>query len=434
MEHGYIYGNGICESFFCLLVEVVVAHILFVSLYYPPEPAAAAVCVWENARRLAARGHQVTVLTTFPHYPTGVVAMEYRGALWREEWRDGVRVLRVWSYISANRGFWRRILAHLAFGCLVPLLALLLCRLGRPDCVIVQSPPLFTACAGRILAWVKGCRFVFMVSDLWPEAAIQLGVLRQPRLIALAEWLERSTYRRADLVWVVTEQLHQVLLQRGVPDQKLLLLTNGVDTETFAPQGQVAARETLGWEPCFTVLYVGTHGLSHGLQTVLATAQLLQDQQPNISIVLVGDGEEKPALQAEAQRRQLQNVTFLDPIPHEQVPQLLAAADVCLAHTRNLPLFTGVLPIKMLEAMSCARPLILALNGEAYQRAVEEAQAAIHVEPENAQALAEAILHLYEQPALTQELGANGRSYVETHFAYEHLVAQLDARLALLLA
>jgi glycosyltransferase involved in cell wall biosynthesis len=273
-----------------------------------------------------------------------------------------------------------------------------------------------------------------MVSDLWPEAAIQLGVLRQPQLIALAEWLERSTYRHADLVWVVTEQLYQALLQRGVPAPKLLLLTNGVDTETFVPQEQTAARESLGWAPNFTVLYVGTHGRSHGLQTVLATAQFLQDQQPYIRIVLVGDGEEKPALEAEAQRRQLQNVTFLDPIPHEHVPQLLAAADVCLAHTRSLPLFAGVLPIKMLEALSCARPLILAVNGEACQLVVEEARAALHVEPENAQALAEAILRLYEQPALAQELGANGRSYIEKHFAYEQLITRLETRLAQLLA
>src|SRR6266571_4385765 len=164
------------------------SRILFISPYYPPEKGAAAVCVSENAKRLAKRGHQVTVLTTVPNYPSGIVPPEYRGRLLQEEERDGVRVVRVWSYTSPNKGFLRRILSHFSFGCLAPLLGGK--AVGRPDVIIVQLAPLFNTIAARLLAWWKYCPFICMVSDLWPESAVQLGVLRNRLLIKLAEWLE----------------------------------------------------------------------------------------------------------------------------------------------------------------------------------------------------------------------------------------------------
>src|SRR5215813_15207229 len=164
------------------------SHILFIAPYYPPEKGAAAVRVSETATRLVRRGHQVTVLTTVPNYPTGIVPTQYRGRLLQEEDLDGVRVIRVWSYVSPNKGFLRRILAQISFGCLAPLLGGK--AVGHPDVIIVESHPLFNAIAGRILARRKHCPFIFMVSDLWPESAVQLGVLRNRVLIRLAEWLE----------------------------------------------------------------------------------------------------------------------------------------------------------------------------------------------------------------------------------------------------
>lgn len=406
------------------------SHILFISPYYPPEKAAAAVCVSENAKRLAMRGHQVTVLTTFPNYPTGVIPPEYRGRLIQQEMRDGVRVVRVWSYTSANKGFLRRILAHLSFGCLAPVLGG--AKIGHPDVIIAQSPPLFDAIAVRLLARRKRCPFIFMVSDLWPESAVQLGALRNRLCIWLAECLEWSTYQRAALVWAVTDGMRETLLRRGLAPEQVLLLTNGVDTQKFRPLSKEQARVALGWDERFVVLYAGTHGLSHGLTTVLAAAEQIQHRD-DIRIVLVGDGAEKAHLLELAGKRKIKNVAFLNPFPHDQVPQLLAAADVCLAHVRDLPIFKGMLPIKMYEAMACARPIILALNGEARRVAVQEAGAALYVEPENASALASAILTLRENPAQAECLGLRGRAYVDTHFSYDVLVEALDAHIASLL-
>jgi colanic acid biosynthesis glycosyl transferase WcaI len=271
-----------------------------------------------------------------------------------------------------------------------------------------------------------------MVSDLWPEAAIQLGVVRNRLLIRLSEWLEWSTYRRAALVWVVTQWIRDFLIQRGLPPERVFLLTNGVDTTNFRPLPQAQARAELGWANRFTVLYVGTHGVTHGLMTIIDAAEQLRDRV-DIDFVFVGEGADKANLVDQARKRGLANVTFLDSLSHNLVPTLLAAGDVCLAHVRKVPVGEGILPIKMLEAMACACPIVLAVDGEARRIAVQEAGAAIYVEPENATALASAILYLREHPDLAEALGKRGRACVEAQFDYDRLTAVLDKRIEMLL-
>ncbi len=405
-------------------------HILFITPYYPPEKAAPAVRISETAKLLVKRGYQVSVLTTVPNYPTGVVPSVYRGHLIQQEMMDGVRVVRVWSYTSRNKGFLRRILAQLSFGCLAPILGGK--AVGHPGVIIVESPPLFDAIAARVLAWYKRCPFIFVVSDLWPESAIQLGMLHNRLLIRLAEWLEWSTYHRASLIWAVTEGIRQSLLRRGLPAEHVFLLTNGVDTKKFRPLSQVQARAKLGWDSRFTVLYAGTHGLSQGLATVLEAAEQLQSER-DIGFVLVGDGATKADLVAQAQERGLKNVSFLEPQPHERMPLILAGADICLVPLRKVPLFEGALPSKMYEAMACARPIVLGANGEARQMAEKEAGAAIAVEPENTDALVSAIFYLFEHPEIAEALGQRGRAFVQERFDREQLATELLVHLVKLL-
>jgi colanic acid biosynthesis glycosyl transferase WcaI len=405
-------------------------HILFITPYYPPEKGAAQVRISETAKFLVKRGYEVTILTTVPNYPSGIVPPEYCGPVVQCEVRDGVRVVRVWSYVSPNKGFLRRILAQLSFGCLAPLLGRR--DVGRPDVVIVESPPLFDAIAGRMLAWLKHCPFIFTVSDLWPESAVQLGMLRNHMLIWLAEWLEWSTYQRAGVVWALTEGIRDALIQRGLSPEQVFLVTNGVDTTKFRPLPKPQARAELGWDDRFTVLYAGTHGLAHGLTTVLDAAEQIRDC-PGIRIILVGDGAAKGELIRDAQRRNLENVIFLDPQPHDRMPLLLAAADVCLVPLRKLPLFEGALPSKMYEVMASARPILLGMDGEARRLVETEAGAAVYFEPENATALVSAILYLYEHPAVAELLGWRGRTFVEARFDRDHLTALLEERIALLL-
>lgn len=403
--------------------------VLFITRYYPPEVSAAGVCVSEMATRLARMGNEVTVLTTVPNYPTGVVPPEYQDQIISREVRDGVQVVRVWCYITPNSGFVRRILAQISFGITASLLGWR--AVGRPDVIITGSPPLFNALAGRCLAFFKRCPHIFWVADLWPESAIQLGVLRNRFCIWLAERLEASTYRAARLVWVVSPSLYQILSGRGVDPAKLFLLTNGVDCEKFAPASQAQARAQLGWDERFTVIYAGGHGEYHGLYALLDTAELLLERR-DIRFVLVGEGAEKANLIAEAARRKLENITFLSAQPHDRMPLLLNAADVSLVPVRDIPLFRGMLPIKMYEGMACGRPMILAIDGTARQWAEQEAAAALHVRPEQPAELAQAIINLRASPELARIMGENGRSYVVERFAYQHLAAILQKRLEML--
>lgn len=368
------------------------------------------------------------MLTTVPNYPIGIVPPEYRGHAIQKETRDGVNIVRVWSYISPNVGFLRRILSQLSFGCVASILGGK--AVGHPDIIIVQSPPLFDAIAGRMLAWLKRCPFIFLVSDIWPESAVQLGMLRNRWLIRFSEWLEWSTYLRASAVWVVTEGIRQNLLQRGLSPAHMFLLTNGVDTTKFRPLPQAQARAELGWDDQFTVLYGGTHGLAHGLTTILDAAEHLRDHD-DIRFVLVGEGATKADLIAHAQQRNLRNVTFLDAQPHDRMPLLLGAADICLVPLRKVPVFEGALPSKMYEIMACARPMILGVDGEARQLIEQEAGAALYVEPENASALVSAILHLREHPDLAELLGQKGLSFVRPRFDREQLTTALEAHIAL---
>jgi colanic acid biosynthesis glycosyl transferase WcaI len=406
------------------------ARILFISRYYLPEKAAAAVCVSEIAKRLVKLGHQVTVLTIAPNYPTGIVPKEYRRRLICEEVLDDVRLLRVWSYTSPNKGFLLRILAQLSFGCIAPFLAYK--AIGSADVIIVESPPLFNVIAAHLLARFKSCPIIFWVADLWPESAVHLGILRNRLLIRLSEWLEWSTYQRSSIVWVVTQGMRETLVRRGIPLEKLLLLTNGVDTAKFRPLPRAHAYAEPGWDDRFTLLYAGNHGLVYAMTTLLDAAEMLQDY-PDIHMILAGDGVRKAELVSEARRRGLKNVTFLDSVSHDRMPLLWAAADICLIPLRKLPLVEGSLPIKMFEVMACARPFVLGAEGIARNLAEREANAGIVVEPENVEALVSAILYLRTHPKEAEALGIRGREYVKLHFDYERLTEVLDTHLGILL-
>ncbi len=261
---------------------------------------------------------------------------------------------------------------------------------------------------------------------------MQLGVLHNRLLIRLAEWLEWSTYQKAGLIWSVTDGIRKTLIKRGLEPERVFLLTNGVDTSKFKPMSCAEARAELGWENRFTVLYSGTHGLAHGLTTILDAAEQLQSNI-DIKFIFVGDGAAKADLVVQAEQRKLTNVTFLEAQPHDRMPLVLAGADVCLVPLRKLPLFESALPSKMYEIMACARPIILGVEGEARKIAEKEAQSAIAIEPENADALVTAILHLHEHPEIAVRLGQQGRMFVELRFDRDLLVTALDEHVATLL-
>src|SRR6266851_4318756 len=375
-------------------------RILYLSQYFPPEMGAPAARVYELSREWAALGHDVTVLTGFPNHPTGVIPPEYRGKLIR-------RGLNYTSYAASA-------------ALLGPFLT------ARPEVVIATSPQLLTAVAGFWISALKRIPFVFEVRDLWPRSIVEVGALSAHHpAILLLEQLEMFLYSKADRIVTVTDAFVDELSDRGVSRAKMRVVKNGVDLDLFRPSArQNEVRRELGLSSDdFMCLYVGTHGMAHGLETILEAAARLREES-HVRFVLVGEGAEKAALKEKARSmRLLDSVTFVDKQARSRVALYLAASDLSLVLLRKRPLFKTVLPSKIFEIMGAGRPMILTVDGEARQL-VEEAKAGVFVTPEDPVALAESILRLEKSPPLCAEMGSSGRAFVEARFSRKTLAQQ----------
>jgi glycosyltransferase involved in cell wall biosynthesis len=388
-------------------------RILIVTHYFPPETGAPQARLSGLAAAWAADGDDVTVLTGMPNHPTGVKPPEYRGAIRRRERRGGYRVLRTWLYATPNEGIARKTIGHLSF--MVSSVLLGWRASGPADVVLVSSPTFFAIGAGWLLARLKRARLVVEIRDLWPAIFTELGVLTNRRIIGLLERLELAAYAAADTVIVVSDGFRANLVGRGVPAAKVHTIRNGVSLGEFDPAAPAdpGLRSALGAGPgdCL-VLYAGTHGISQDLTSVAdAAAQLVGEP---IRFAFVGEGSDKQRLRDRVAELGLDNVALLPGVPHEQVPALLAAADVCLVPLRDLPLFSSFIPSKMFECLAAGKPVVGAVAGEAAQ-ILREAGAGV-VPPADSKALAAVIATLAADPARRQAMGRQGRGYVEKHF------------------
>jgi colanic acid biosynthesis glycosyl transferase WcaI len=388
--------------------------ILYVSQYFPPEMGAPAARAAELSRYWAEAGHEVTVLTGFPNHPTGVVPPEYRAKFRRLVTREnvgGVNLVRTWLFPFPNRKTYERMLNYSSF-CLSSASTGLFVE--RPDVVIASSPQLLVALSGWWLARSRSVPFVFEVRDLWPEslAAVGMGGQNSPLHRILAK-IAGFLYRRAERVVVVSPAFKDYLVEHWqIPPEKISVVENGVEVDLFSPQNTNGdLRKQLGAEGKFVVCYIGTMGMAHGLETLIEAAAILQKPNPEVFFLLVGEGSDKERIIALARSRGLTNLRFLDQQPREKIPAYICAADACLVLLKNTDLFKTVIPTKMLEFMSCARPVILGVDGQA-RRIVEEAQAGIFVEPENAADLAEKLRWLAANPSVRESLGRNGRRHI----------------------
>ena len=399
-------------------------RITFLTHYFPPEVGAPQTRMYELARNLRRGGDEVAVVTAFPNYPTGIVHDGYRGRFAMEESMDGVRVIRRWVFATPNAGFFKRIVNHFSF-VLSSLTALR--SVGRTDVIFVQSPPLPIGLAAIAFSVFKRAPFVFNVSDIWPESAIQLGVLRNPGAIWLAELLERLIYRRALRITVPTPGMLERLAARGIPRSKLFLLTNGVDVETFRPQRRDAAfANGLGLDGDKVFLYAGTHGLSQGLDVVLEAAKRTRDL--DVVFLLVGDGADKGTLVAKAESERIDNVRFLPNQPKSSMPALLNLAYATIITLKPLELFESALPSKMFESMAVGQPIVASLNGEA-ARLVQAADCGLVAEPGNPEALEAAVRTLAGNREMRSTMGRSGREYVVENFNRARIALRLRALL-----
>jgi glycosyltransferase involved in cell wall biosynthesis len=369
---------------------------------------------YEHARHWASLGHEVTVITGFPNHPTGVIHPEYHGEWARREIVDGIHLLRTWIYVAANKGFVRRILNFLSF--FASSLILGSWMTARPDVVVGTSPQFFCAAAAYLLSLVKRAPFVFEVRDIWPRSAVEMGVLKNPLLIRALETIESHLYARAALIVPVAESTREYLIEKGIPAEKIRVIPNGIDLnylESATPGGE-QVREELGLRDKFIISYIGTHGMSHALETALRAAkELLPDQA--IHFLFVGEGAEKEMLKRMAAELQLNNITFIDQQPRGRLLQFYQASDISLVPLRRLPIFTKVLPSKLFELMGAGCTIICGVEGEA-ARLVRRADAGLCIEPENVEQLIAAIDRLRADEGLRKRFSRNGRQFVKTHY------------------
>lgn len=394
-------------------------RILLVHQYFL-EPNDAGGSRWNQmARYWAEQGHEITVLAGTVHYATGRKAAAYKGrfVVTREE-APGIRVCRCHVSESYNRSFAGRLWAYVSFAFSATYAALMQ---RRPDVMLCTSPPLTVGLTGAVLQRLWRVPMVFEVRDLWPETAIEAGVLTHPVLIRLSYWLERLSYRRANWINVLTPAFRKHLVEsKGVDPSRISTITNAADLDVFHPGPRDNwVREQHGLQGRFLIVYVGAHGVANHLEQLLDAAAALRDLL-DVHFLLVGDGMRKPELQRAARERGLTNITFADPVPKRQVADYIAAADVCTAVLKRLDVFKTVYPNKLFDYMASERPVILGIDGVA-RRLLEEAGAGVYVRPEDPEAFAGAVRRLRADPALRHRLACAGRRHVEQHYARDVL-------------
>jgi len=338
-----------------------------------------------------------------------------------------VNVVRVASLVAPNTSARSRLKSYLSLmlaqmiGCLAA---------GPADVVIGTSPPLFTALAGYVAAVVKRCPFVFEVRDLWPENMIAINALTNPLVIRVLRSLELFLYRRARKIIPVTQGFRDYIAEKGIPPDRLAVITNGVDLSQYRPidyPGDLARR--LGIEGKFVAAYIGTVGINHGIQILLDAGEILR-HCPDVVLLVVGDGAERRALENQARRRGLTNVRFLGEQPRRRMPDYHALADCLLVLLRKADYFRRVIPSKIFVAMGMARPILIGVDGES-RNIVETAGAGIAVAPEDPRAIADGILRLrrLKTDGRLHEMGRRGRQYVVRRFDRDVLAQEYHREL-----
>ena len=399
-------------------------RILFLSHYFPPEVNAPASRTFEHCRAWARSGHEVSVATNVPNHPAGRIYPGYRNALAQSERVSDISVYRLRTFLAANSGIVRRSFSYFFYMVMTILAAPFL---PKVDVVVSTSPQFFCGLAGYFVSRIKRVPWVLEIRDLWPESIMAVGAVHRSLTLRWLVWLANFAYRKADRVLCVTDSFKTAIIAEGIPAAKIEVIKNGVDLEFFSPERSLGPEATHipgldNTQGKFVVSYVGTHGMAHGLETVLSAAELLRDL-PDVLFLLVGDGAERDHLVRQRDIMRLDNVILLEQQPKTRMPAIWAVTDVSLVLLRDKPLFRTVIPSKIFESMAMMKPVILGVRGES-EALLEESGAGICVQPESAVQLARAVRRLYASPDERRAMGQAGRHFVQAHFDRQVLAAR----------
>lgn len=397
------------------------AKILIISQYYQPIKAAAARRVGKIAEYLSQNGYRVTVLTGMPSYPTGILPQKYRGKIWCKEKEGEINVIRTYEYPVANEAFLKRLINYLSFMFSAFIGVLLI---HRHDMIIVSSPPLFSAFAGLIGSFVKRSQFVLDVRDLWPDAAVDLGMVEPTSLsVRILSSLERICYRQAIKIFTATPALKRHLIEEKWPEEKVEVLINSVNTSLFKPQE--ISREKYGFNnDDFILVYLGNHSRVYDLETVLRSAALLKEY-PDIKFLLIGEGETKEDLHHLCLELRLRNVFFWPEQEPVDIVNIINVSDIGLIPIGTVPYFQEALPVKSSEYFACGKPVIAAIGGP-MKKWIEEYETGVIVKSGNAVSYQEAVLELYKNPRGAERMGENARKLAIEVFSDEKFYQTLD--------
>lgn len=393
--------------------------ILFLTHYFPPEGNAPASRTYDNCKRWVAAGHEVTVLTCAPNVPNGRVYEGYTNKLKQEEWIDGIRVVRVWTFIAPNKGAVRRILNYVSYMVFAGSVGLFL---PRPDILIATSPQFFCGIAGMLLGAVRRLPKVLEIRDIWPESIQAVGAMKKSSLTRMLEWVELRMYGAADRIVTVGPGYKEKLIERGVDPDDIDIITNGADLEFYTPgASDDGFRRKYGLEGKFVAAYVGTIGMASGLEVALEASRMLREQEDDsIRFLLVGDGAQREELEAQVSAEGLQHVVFTGRLDKSFMPTVLRSTDICFIHLKKSDLFKTVLPSKLFEAFAVGRAVVLGVDGSA-RDVLEAAQAGIFIEPGDPEALLAAIRSIQKDTARRERFEKNGMSHVRSYYNRDKL-------------
>lgn len=400
-------------------MNILLIHQAFVA---PNEPGGTRH--YEFAKHCVAEGHNFTIVASDHSYLTGKRITANKKIV-TEQMEGDIRILRVYVYPTLHRSFVWRVISFLSFMFASVWVAL---QAGPIDLVMGTSPPIFQAVSAWVVAVIRRRPFLLEIRDLWPEFAVDMGVLKNPILIVLSRWLEQFLYARATHLLVNSPAYRDYLIDKGISAAKISLIPNGVDPAMFNPKSTGEDfRQQLGLDEKFVVTYAGALGLANDIPVILRAADHLR-RESDIHFLLVGDGKERANLEALANEWQLSNVTFTGSLSKSEMPTVLAASNICLATLQDIPMFKTTYPNKVFDYMAAGRPTVLAIDG-VIRQVIEDANGGIFTLPGDDKTLAEVVLKLYNNRAEVEAMGSSARKYVIEHFN-RHKHAQAFVELA----
>ncbi len=392
--------------------------LLFLTDNFPPESNAPASRTYEHCKEWVKEGIDVTVITCAPNFPYGKTYEGYKNKLYQTEEIDGIKVIRVWSYMTENKGVVKRILDYMSYAISAFFAGLFV----KTDLIVATSPQLFTTLGGCALAKVRRKPWIFELRDLWPEGIKDHGAIKKRYLLDFLTKMELCLYRQATHVVTVTEGLKENLSSRGIDPDKIDIVTNGANMELFSPiPKDEALMKSLGLEGKFVVGYIGTHGMAHGLEFIVESIKDLDDEK--IHFLFVGTGAKKEAVVALVEKLGLTNVTFLDPVPKSEVKRYISVIDVALVPLTKTKIHASLIPSKIFESAAMRKPMLLGVEGEA-RRIVEGHHAGIAFEPENKEEFLSALKQISKGGEAYSELQKGCDALAEA-FDRKHLAAKM---------